>query len=46
VFVETVEGRTTRTTYAVTLDRLSVRTERAHDDAEWTPILVGTYRRR
>lgn len=46
VFVETVDGRTTRTTYAVTLDRLSVRTERSRDDADWTPILVGSYRRR
>ena len=45
VFYETVDARTTRTSYSIMFDRLSVRTERAAGD-DWTPIFEGTYRRR
>lgn len=46
VFVETIAGRTTRTTYAAVRDRLSIRTECAIGDDEWMSILEGEYRRR
>lgn len=46
VFVETVDGRTTRTSYSVVMDRLSVCTERATGDDEWSRIFDGSYRRR
>lgn len=46
VFVETIDGRTTRTTYSAVLDKLSIRTELAQSDGEWKPLLEGTYRRR
>lgn len=46
IFIETVDGRTTRTTYSVAMDRLSVRTECQVKGGEWKPILEGTYRRR
>jgi len=46
VFFETVAGRTTRTSYVVAMDRLSVFTERATGDGEWKRIFEGTYRRR
>jgi hypothetical protein len=45
-FFETVDGRTTRTKYSVVRDRLSVFTERAIPDDEWTRIFEGSYRRR
>lgn len=44
-FYETVDARTTRTTYVVTLDRLSVCTDRAAG-ADWKRIFEGAYRRR
>jgi hypothetical protein len=46
MFVETVGGCTTRTSYSVAMDKLSVYTERAVDEAEWKRIFEGTYRRR
>ena len=46
IFLETVEGRTTRTTYSIALDRLSIQTEVSTSADEWTPILNGSYRRR
>jgi hypothetical protein len=46
IFLETIDGRTTRTTYATSMDKLSVRTECAQPDGEWTMLLDGTYRRR
>jgi hypothetical protein len=46
VFFETVDGHTTRTKYSVVMDRLSVFTERAIVDDEWTRIFEGSYRRR
>jgi hypothetical protein len=46
VFMETVDGRTTRTTYAVAMDKLTIRTDLLVEDGEWKPILSGTYRRR
>ena len=46
VFIETVDGRTTRTTYTVAMDKLAIRTDLSIADGEWKPILEGTYRRR
>jgi hypothetical protein len=46
VFLETIEGRTTRTTYSTLLDRMSIRTECSLGGDEWTSILEGSYRRR
>lgn len=45
LFVETIDGRTTRTKYSVHLDKLTVRTELAVD-GDWQRILEGEYRRR
>ena len=45
IFYETVDARTTRTTYAVLRDRLSVSTDRATGD-DWQRVFAGTYRRR
>lgn len=45
-FVETVAGRTTRTTYIVLRDQLTIRTECSIGGDVWTSILEGTYRRR
>jgi hypothetical protein len=45
IFYETVDECTTRTTYAVVMDRLSVSTDRAVGD-DWNRIFEGTYRRR
>jgi hypothetical protein len=45
IFYETVDACTTRTTYVVVMDRLSVCTDRASGD-EWKRIFEGTYRRR
>ena len=44
-FYETVDARTTRTTYTVLMDRLSVCTDRAAG-GDWKRIFEGTYRRR
>ena len=46
IFVETIDGRMTRTSYRVVLDRLSVSTERAGSGGEWQRIFDGSYRRR
>lgn len=45
IFYETVGASTTRTTYIVVMDRLSVSTDRAVGN-EWTRIFEGTYRQR
>lgn len=46
VFIETVDGRTTRTTYIVAMDKLSIRTDLSVPSGEWKTILEGTYKRR
>jgi hypothetical protein len=46
IFSETVDGRTTRTSYSVVMDRLSVYMERATRDDEWKRLFEGSYRRR
>lgn len=46
IFHETIDGRTTRTTYATAMDKLTIRTERALDNGEWQALLEGHYRRR
>jgi hypothetical protein len=45
IFYETGDAGTTRTTYVVHMDRLSVCTDRAMGD-DWKRIFEGTYRRR
>jgi hypothetical protein len=45
IFYETVDGCTTRTSYAVVMDRLSVSTDRATGN-DWQRIFEGSYRRR
>ena len=45
-FFETIAGRTTRTTYSVLRDQMSIRTECSLGGDEWKPILEGSYRRR
>lgn len=45
VFYETVDACTTRTTYVVHMDRLSVCTDWAEGD-DWKRIFEGAYRRR
>ncbi len=46
IFVETIDRRSTRTTYGFVRDRLSVRTECSIGGGEWQTVLEGTYRRR
>ena len=46
IFFETSDGRTTRTSYRVVMDRLSVQTEYATAGGEWERIFEGSYRRR
>src|SRR5690348_6796312 len=46
IFIETVDGRTTRTKYTTLRDQLTIRTECAAGDDEWMPLLDGAYRRR
>jgi len=46
IFVETIDGRSTRATYTVAFDKLTVRTETSLRGGEWTTILEGTFRRR
>jgi hypothetical protein len=46
IFIEKVDGRSTRTTYSVVLNRLSVVTESSVGGGAWTPVFEGTYRRR
>jgi hypothetical protein len=45
IFVETVDKSSTRTTYAVVLNKLSVVTERSVSGSEWERIFEGSYRR-
>lgn len=45
IFYETIGACTTRTTYVVLMDRLSVCTDRA-TGSDWKRIFEGTYRRR
>ncbi len=46
VFVETIDGRTTRTRYTTLRDQLSIRTECATGNDNWQPLVEGSYRRR
>lgn len=46
IFIETIDGRTTRTRYTTLRDQLTIRTECATEDGEWKPLLEGSYRRR
>ena len=46
IFIETIDGRTTRTKYTTLRDHLSIRTECAAEDDSWKPLLEGEYRRR
>lgn len=46
VFVETVAGQTTRTTYTTVRDQLTIRTDLAIGNDNWKPLLEGAYRRR
>jgi hypothetical protein len=45
-FLEKIDGRTTRTSYRVVMDRLSVQTDRAIGDDKWERVFEGSYRRR
>lgn len=45
VFLETIKDTTTRTTYSVALNRLTVITERMIGGGEWKPVFEGSYRR-
>lgn len=46
IFVETVDGRTTRTKYTTLRDQLTIRTECAAGNDDWKLLLEGSYRRR
>ena len=46
IFVETIDGRSTRTTYSLALNRLSILTECSMSSGEWRQICAGAYRRR
>lgn len=45
IFVETIAESSTRTTYSVALNRLTVITERSVRGDEWKTIFEGSYRR-
>ena len=45
VFIEKINDVSTRTTYSVALNRLSVITERSTKGSEWIPVLEGSYKR-
>jgi hypothetical protein len=45
VFVEAIANASTRTTYSVVLNQLSVVTERSVGGSEWKPVFKGSYRR-
>jgi len=45
IFVEKIGDTSTRTTYSVALNRLTVITERSIRGGEWKPAFEGTYRR-
>jgi hypothetical protein len=46
IFMETIDGRRTRTTYSMVLNRLSIFTECSLRGGEWKRIFEGSYRRR
>jgi len=45
IFVETIANASTRTTYSVALNRLTVITERSTSGSEWKSVFEGSYRR-
>ena len=45
IFVETIGDSSTRTTYSVALNRLTVITERSTAGGEWKNVFEGSYRR-
>ncbi len=45
IFVEKIDDVSTRTTYSVALNRLTVITERSKNGSEWMPIFEGSYKR-
>jgi hypothetical protein len=45
IFVEKIGELSTRTTYSVALNRLSVITERSNNDDNWVVVFEGSYRR-
>jgi hypothetical protein len=46
IFQETCDGRSTRTTYSVTLNRLTIIAESSVRGGAWKQIFEGSYRRR
>jgi len=44
-FIEKIDDVTTRTTYSVALNRLTVITERSTDGGEWIRVFEGSYKR-
>lgn len=46
IFVETIEDRSTRTTYSMVRDRLTIHMECSLRGGEWKGIFDGSYRRR
>jgi hypothetical protein len=45
VFVEKIANESTRTTYSVALNKLTVITERSVAGSEWKPVFKGSYGR-
>lgn len=45
IFIEVIDKLTTRTTYSVALNRLTVITELSRSEGDWTKIFEGSYRR-
>jgi Protein of unknown function (DUF1579) len=45
IFLENGGKTSTRTTYSIALNRLSIITERSIDGSDFTPIFEGSYRR-
>jgi len=45
IFVENAADHTTRTTYSVALNRLTIITERSSAGREWATVFEGSYRR-
>ena len=43
--IEKIDDVSTRTTYAVALNQLSVITERSTNGSEWVVVLEGSYKR-
>ncbi len=44
-FIEKIDDVSTRTTYSVALNRLTVITERQTKDSDWTRVFEGSYKR-